>query len=203
MKWTTGMIAAITLLGFGARAVADPATGTAVAPQDNTPESTSGPGASKTMATATFGAGCFWGVEAAFREVKGVVDTAVGFMGGALDSPSYKDVCTGTTGHAEVVQVTYDPAVVSYEALLKVFWDNHDPTQYHRQGPDVGEQYRSVIFYYTPEQQKAAQADKERLQKSGQYKRDIATEIVPAGTFWRAEEYHQRFLEKHGRARCH
>ena len=154
------------------------------------------------MAKADFAAGCFWGVEAAFRQVEGVLDTAVGYSGGRLENPSYEDVCSGRTGHAETVEVDYDPARVSYEKLVDVFWENHDPTTLNRQGPDVGEQYRSAIFFHTPEQQAAATASKERLEKSGQYKRPIVTQIQPASKFWRAEEYHQRYLEKHGLAHC-
>ena len=155
------------------------------------------------MEKATFGAGCFWGVEAAFRQIKGVASTAVGYMGGALRDPTYKDVCTDRTGHAEVVQVEFDPAQVSYDDLLRVFWENHDPTTMNRQGPDVGTQYRSAIFFHTPEQQAAAQASKDALAKSGAYRRPIVTEIVPAQEFWRAEEYHQQYLEKRGLAQCH
>src|SRR3981081_1918916 len=129
------------------------------------------------MAIATFGAGCFWGVEAAFRQIKGVTSTAVGYLGGTLENPSYKDVCTGTTGHAEVVQVEYDPAAVSYEDLLNVFWTNHDPTTLNRQGPDVGTQYRSAIFFDTPEQEAAAKGSKEALDRSGRFRRPIVTEI--------------------------
>jgi peptide-methionine (S)-S-oxide reductase len=156
------------------------------------------------MATekATFGAGCFWGVEAAFRQVKGVRTTAVGYMGGTLKNPTYEDVCTDRTGHAEVVQVEYDRAVVPYDDLLIVFWENHDPTQFNRQGPDVGVQYRSVVFFHTPEQEAAARASKEKLERSGKFKRPIATEIAPAPEFWRAEEYHQQYLEKRGLAHC-
>ena len=154
------------------------------------------------MEKATFGAGCFWGVEAAFRQVEGVVSTAVGYMGGSLKNPTYKDVCTDTTGHAEAVEVTYDPANVSYEELLKVFWQIHDPTTLNRQGPDVGTQYRSAIFFHGGEQEAAARASKEKLEKSGAYKRPIVTEIVPAGEFWQAEEYHQQYLEKRGLAHC-
>ena len=154
------------------------------------------------MEKATFGAGCFWGVEAAFRQVEGVVSTAVGYMGGSLKNPTYKDVCTDTTGHAEAVEVTYDPAKVSYEELLKVFWQIHDPTTLNRQGPDVGTQYRSAIFFHGGEQEAAARASKERLEKSGAYKRPIVTEIVPAGEFWQAEEYHQQYLEKRGLSHC-
>jgi peptide-methionine (S)-S-oxide reductase len=152
---------------------------------------------------ATFGAGCFWGVEAAFRQIKGVVSTAVGYMGGTLDKPTYEDVCTDRTGHAEVVQVEYDPAQVTYDALLDVFWANHNPTTMNRQGPDVGSQYRSAIFYHTPEQEAAAKASKEKVQASGKYKRPIVTEITPAATFYRGEEYHQQYLEKRGMKQCH
>lgn len=154
------------------------------------------------MEKATFGAGCFWGVEAAFRQVKGVTSTAVGYMGGTLKNPSYEDVCTDKTGHAEVVQVEFDPSQVSYEELLRVFWENHDPTTLNRQGPDVGMQYRSVIFYHTPEQKTAAEASKAALGGSGRFRRPIVTEIVPATDFWRAEEYHQQYLEKRGLAHC-
>lgn len=149
---------------------------------------------------ATFGAGCFWGVEAAFRKVKGVVESAVGYSGGSLQDPTYEDVCTDQTGHAEVVQVEYDPSEVSYEELLNVFWQIHDPTTLNRQGPDVGTQYRSVIFYYSPEQRSLAEASKERLEKSGRCKRPVVTEIQPAPDFYRAEEYHQRYFEKRGRS---
>ena len=155
------------------------------------------------MATATFGAGCFWGVEAAFRQVKGVRATAVGYEGGAMENPTYRDVCTDRTGHAEVVEVDYDPTQATYEALLEVFWDNHDPTTLNRQGPDTGTQYRSVIFYHTPEQEAAAIASKESLERSGRFRRPIVTQIVPAQTFYRAEEYHQQYLEKRGLASCH
>ena len=154
------------------------------------------------MEKATFGAGCFWGVEAAFQEIEGVTSTAVGYSGGRLANPTYQDVCTGRTGHAEVVQVEYDPARVSYDRLLDVFWDNHDPTTVNRQGPDVGEQYRSAIFFHTPEQEAAARASKARLERSGRFRRPIVTEITPASEFWRAEEYHQRYLEKRGLAHC-
>ncbi len=155
------------------------------------------------MEKATFGAGCFWGVEAAFRRIPGVIDTAVGYAGGTLDNPTYRDVCSGTTGHAEVVEVTYDPEQVSYEQLLNVFWDNHNPTTRNRQGPDVGSQYRSAIFFHTPDQQTIAQASKERLDQNGRFRRPIVTEITRASTFYRAEEYHQRYLEKRGLAHCH
>jgi len=151
---------------------------------------------------ATFGAGCFWGVEASFRELKGVTATAVGYAGGALDSPSYQDVCTGHTGHAEVVEVEFDPSEISYERVLDVFWQSHDPTTLNRQGPDIGTQYRSAIFVHTPEQQTAAQQSKDALEQSGRLPRPIVTEVTPASTFYRAEEYHQRYLEKRGLAHC-
>ena len=156
-----------------------------------------------TMEKATFGAGCFWGVEAAFRRIPGVIDAAVGYEGGTLDNPTYHDVCTGSTGHAEVVEVTYNPEIVSYEQLLTVFWDNHNPTTLNRQGPDVGSQYRSAIFFHSPEQEIIARASKTRLDASGRFRSAIVTEITPASTFYRAEEYHQRYLEKRGLAQCH
>ncbi len=155
------------------------------------------------MEKATFGGGCFWGVEVAFRRAPGVTGTQVGFMGGTLKNPSYKDVCTDRTGHAEVVEVTFDPTKISYEQLLEVFWQVHDPTQRNRQGPDVGTQYRSVIFFHTPEQETGARASKEKLERSHTFSRPIVTEIVPASEFWRAEEYHQQYLEKRGLASCH
>ncbi|MFQ5877725.1 MAG: peptide-methionine (S)-S-oxide reductase MsrA [Acidobacteriota bacterium] len=151
---------------------------------------------------ATLAAGCFWGVEAVFRAVEGVRSTVVGYTGGTSASPSYRDVCTGETGHAEAVQIEFDPSRVSYERLLDVFWENHDPTTPNRQGPDVGTQYRSAIFYHSPEQRAAAAASKERLQESGRHRDRIVTEIVPAGAFYRAEEHHQRYLEKRGQAHC-
>lgn len=151
---------------------------------------------------ATFGAGCFWGVEEAFQKVPGIVSTAVGFMGGTVENPSYRDVCTGRTGHAEVVEVVYDPTVVRYENLLHVFWTVHDPTTLNRQGPDVGTQYRSVIFYHTPEQEAAARESKEQIGRSGKFRREIVTAIEPASTFWRAEEYHQQYFAKQGRTGC-
>jgi len=154
------------------------------------------------MEKATFGAGCFWGVEAAFRQVKGVKATAVGYAGGATKNPTYEQVCTDRTGHAEVAQVDFDPAQVSYDDLLEVFWGNHDPTQVNRQGPDVGAQYRSVIFFHSPVQKAAASASKEKLAVGGRYRRPIVTEIVPAPEFWRAEEYHQHYLEKRGLSHC-
>lgn len=152
---------------------------------------------------ALFGAGCFWGVEETFRNVPGVVATAVGYSGGNIENPTYKQVCTDTTGHVEVVYVEYDPAVVTYDRLLDVFWKSHDPTQVNRQGPDVGVQYRTVIFYYTPEQRAAAEAAKEALTKAGRFKKPIATVIEPARTFWRAEDYHQQYLAKRGMSQCH
>jgi len=152
---------------------------------------------------ATFGAGCFWGVESTFREVDGVVDAAVGYEGGHTVNPTYKDVCTDATGHAEVIEVDFDPSKVSYDALLQVFWTSHDPTQVNRQGPDFGTQYRTVIFYHTTEQQQAAQRSKEALEKSGRFSRPIATQIVPAQTFYRAEDYHQQYLAKRGVRHCH
>jgi peptide-methionine (S)-S-oxide reductase len=155
------------------------------------------------MATATFGAGCFWGVEATFRETPGVTATAVGYEGGRTENPTYQDVCTDRTGHAEVVEVEYDPATVSYEKLLTIFFENHDPTTLNRQGPDHGTQYRSAIFYHTPEQKEAAEAMKASLDAQGAFKRPIVTEIVPAQTFYRAEEYHQQYLEKRGLSTCH
>jgi peptide-methionine (S)-S-oxide reductase len=155
------------------------------------------------MAKATFGAGCFWGVEEDFRKVPGVTATAVGYSGGTLANPTYEDVCSDRTGHAEVVQVDYDPAKASYDSLLDVFWNGHNPTQLNRQGPDVGTQYRSVIFFHTPEQEAAARASRERLAKSGKFARPIVTEISPAQPFWRAEEYHQRYFEKRGGGSCH
>ena len=154
------------------------------------------------MEKATFAAGCFWGVEETFRQVPGVVDTAVGFMGGTTESPSYREVCGGRTGHAEVVDLEFDPSKVSYEALLDAFWSCHDPTTKDRQGPDVGSQYRSAIFFHDPTQEAAARASKQRLDAAGRFRRPIVTEIAPAGPFWRAEEYHQRYLAKRGAAAC-
>ena len=155
------------------------------------------------MEKAMFGAGCFWGVEAAFRRMKDVTSATVGYSGGTMKEPTYKDVCTGRTGHAEVVLVEFDPAQVPYEQLLEVFWGSHDPTQLNRQGPDVGTQYRSAIFFFNTQQKAAAEASKEKLQQSGKFKRPIVTEIKPAGEFYRAEEYHQQYLEKRGLASCH
>ncbi|MGE0606502.1 MAG: peptide-methionine (S)-S-oxide reductase MsrA [Pirellulales bacterium] len=152
---------------------------------------------------ATFGAGCFWGVEADFRRVPGVVGTAVGYSGGELQKPTYEQVCSGTTGHAEVVQVRFDPEQVTFEQLLEVFWQNHDPTTRNRQGPDFGTQYRSAVFYHDDAQRAAAEAVKARLDASGTFKRPIVTEITAYTNFYRAEEYHQQYLEKRGQASCH
>ena len=152
---------------------------------------------------ATFGAGCFWGIEAAFRRIPGVVDAAVGYSGGHTINPTYQDVCTDETGHAEVVQVTFDPAEVSYEQLLDAFWAMHDPTQRNRQGPDFGSQYRTAIFFHSTEQEAAAKKSKAAQDASKKFGRPIATEITAAGRFYRAEEYHQKYLEKRGAASCH
>ena len=169
---------------------------------------------SEKIQKATFGAGCFWGVEAAFRKIHGAVDTSVGYMGGTLENPTYEDVCTNKTGHAEVVQVMYDSEKVSFHELLDAFWRMHDPTQVNAQGPDVGTQYRSVIFYHTDEQKQEAEKSKMELEASGKLKpptcfwqkmggeKPVATKIEPASTFWRAEEYHQRYEEKHGGGIC-
>ena len=153
--------------------------------------------------TATFAAGCFWGVEATFRKMKGVISTRVGYIGGNMKNPTYHDVCTDETGHAEAVEVTYDPTKVSYEKLLDVFWQNHDPTTQNRQGPDIGTQYRSAIFYHNEKQKKLAIASKQKLEKSKKYNKAIATEIKPADEFYEAEEYHQQYLEKKGLNVCH
>jgi peptide-methionine (S)-S-oxide reductase len=150
---------------------------------------------------ATLGAGCFWGVEATFRRLAGVKETQVGYMGGKLKNPTYKDVCTDSTGHAEVLEVTFDPAVISYHDILETFWDNHNPTTLNRQGPDVGTQYRSAIFYHSPEQEAQAKASRDAAQ--ARFPRPIVTEIAPATDFWRAEEYHQQYLEKRGLSQCH
>ena len=154
------------------------------------------------MEKATFGAGCFWGVESFFREVPGVIDVASGYAGGQVENPTYRQVCTDTTGHAEVVEVTFDPAKVSYGRLVELFFKMHDPTQLNRQGPDVGTQYRSVIFVHSPEQARVAEEKKADAQASGRYKRPVVTTIEPAMPFWRAEDYHQRYFEKNGGS-CH
>jgi peptide-methionine (S)-S-oxide reductase len=153
------------------------------------------------MEKATFAAGCFWGVESAFRQVPGVTGAPCGYTGGTTENPSYRDVCTGRTGHAEAVEVAFDPAKVTYDQLLDAFWSMHDPTTPNRQGPDVGTQYRSAIFFHSPAQEAAARASKEKAQS--RFRRPIVTEITPASTFYRAEEYHQRYFEKNGMASCH
>jgi peptide-methionine (S)-S-oxide reductase len=155
------------------------------------------------MEKATFAAGCFWGVEATFRQLPGVVSTRVGYIGGHTENPTYEEVCTDGTGHAEAVEVVFDSSKVGYNDLLKVFWENHDPTQLNRQGPDWGTQYRTAIFFHSPEQQAQAQASKEALDRSHRYSKPIATQIVPAATFYPAEEHHQQYLEKRGLASCH
>lgn len=155
------------------------------------------------MELATFGAGCFWGVEVTFRNVRGVKEALVGYLGGTLPNPTYKDVCTGRTGHAEVVQVEFDPAQVAFEKLVEVFWDGHNPTTLNQQGPDFGTQYRSAIFYHTPEQKAIAEESKRKLEASGKFARPVVTEITPASEFYIAEDYHQRYLEKRGLAACH
>jgi len=155
------------------------------------------------MEKATFGAGCFWGVEAEFGQIPGVTETAVGYEGGALEKPSYKDVCTDSTGHAEVVELTFDPAKVSYERLLEAFFSLHDPTQLNRQGPDWGTQYRSAVFFHSPGQEATAKQVIERLTAERRFAKKIVTQVVPAQTFWRAEEYHQKYLAKRGAVSCH
>jgi peptide-methionine (S)-S-oxide reductase len=155
------------------------------------------------MAKATFGAGCFWGVEACFQQLPGVTETAVGYEGGSLEKPSYKDVCTDRTGHAEVVEIDYDPEKISYEKLLETFFGLHDPTQLNRQGPDWGAQYRSAVFFHSPEQEAAAKAVIEKLTAEKRFPKPIVTQVVPGQTFWRAEEYHQKYLEKRGAVSCH
>jgi len=155
------------------------------------------------MAKAIFAAGCFWGVEHTFRQLPGVISTRVGYIGGSTSSPTYKDVCTDRTGHAEAVEVEYDPARLSYDKLLQTFWENHDPTQLNRQGPDWGTQYRSAIFFTTPEQEAEAKASKDALEKSHRFSKPVVTQIAPASTFFQAEDYHQQYLEKKGLASCH
>jgi peptide-methionine (S)-S-oxide reductase len=155
-----------------------------------------------TTEKATFGAGCFWGVEETFRTLPGVRSTAVGYAGGSKEHPSYQDVCSDETGHAEVVEVEFDPQTIGYDKLLDVFWANHNPTTLNRQGPDVGTQYRSVIFYHSPEQKAQAEASKAALEKSGKYSRPVVTQIEPAPRFWRAEDYHQKYLQKRGQTHC-
>jgi len=204
MQYTAKLL---LLLSLGFLGACQPVVGapkdsaTAPAEQNNTDTSNTNEG--KNMQKAMFGAGCFWGVEALFREVPGVTEVYSGYSGGTYDKPTYKIVCAGVTGHAEVVEVTYDPEKVSYETLLDTFWKCHDPTQVMRQGPDVGSQYRTAIFYYTDEQKAAAEKSKAALDATGELGAPIATEISPAKTFWKAEEYHQRYLEKHGIVNCH
>ena len=154
------------------------------------------------MEKATFGAGCFWGVEELFRNTGGVISATSGYAGGTTKNPTYEDVCGHQTGHAEVVEVEFDPAQVGYEQLLDIFWSNHDPTTRDRQGPDIGSQYRSVVFYHSPEQKAAAERKKAELDQSGRFRRPIVTQVEPASPFYRAEEYHQRYLAKHGRSHC-
>ncbi len=155
------------------------------------------------MEKATFAAGCFWGVESAFRTIDGVIDAQSGYTGGQTENPTYKEVCSGQTGHAEAVEITFDPVKISYAQLVELFWRVHNPTQVNRQGPDFGTQYRSAIFFHTSEQKAVAEKSKAALEASGRYKNPIATEIVPAAKFYRAEEYHQRYFEKTGRPACH
>jgi peptide-methionine (S)-S-oxide reductase len=175
-----------------------------LAPRSRAVDAMSAAGRSGTTETATFAAGCFWGVEAAFRTVKGVLSTRVGYTGGTIDHPTYHDVCTGRTGHTEAVEIVFDPAVVTYRELLDLFWSIHDPTQLNRQGPDIGTNYRSAIFYHTSDQKRQAGESKEGLMASRRFgSRRIVTEIVPAGIFWPAEEYHQQYFEKQGRSGCH
>ncbi len=191
--------------GGAMNASPEPADPPAEAPPSPAPARAEAEAADRPASTAvaTFAAGCFWGVEHTFRQVPGVVDTVVGYTGGHTEHPTYKEVCTGTTGHAEAVRVTYDPSKVTYERLLEVFWNCHDPTTPNRQGPDVGSQYRSAIFRHGPEQEAAARASKAAADAAGRWGgRTIVTETRPAGPFWPAEDYHQRYLEKRGRATC-
>lgn len=155
------------------------------------------------MEKATFAAGCFWGVEARFQQLPGVIATAVGYEGGLLASPTYQQVCTDRTGHAEAVEIDFDPSKISYQQLLDEFFVLHDPTQLNRQGPDWGSQYRSVVFYHSPEQEKAAKETIARLTAEKRFSKPVVTQVVPAETFWRAEDYHQKYLEKRGAVSCH
>lgn len=155
------------------------------------------------MAKATFAAGCFWGVEALFRKLPGVLDVTVGYIGGHTENPTYREVCSDRTGHAEAVEIIYDPETITYETLLNTFWENHNPTQLNRQGPDVGTQYRSAIFYHDTEQERLAINSRNNLTAAGKYTTPIVTEIVPATIFYKAEDYHQRYFEKHPEAYCH
>jgi len=170
--------------------------------QNNTLNAAKRPAQSDKYEKATFAAGCFWGVEASFRNVEGVLATSVGYTAGRLENPTYEDVCTDKTGHAEAVEIIYDPAKVSFEHLLEVFWKIHDPTTLNRQGPDVGTQYRSAIFYHSPRQQTLARTSMEKLRKSGRFDKPIVTRLVPASKFYKAEENHQRYLEKQGKTTC-
>jgi peptide-methionine (S)-S-oxide reductase len=192
-----GVLAAISLTGCQQRMLAETPRSESKEPMNEKEKQ------AMNTETATFAAGCFWGVEATFRQIKGVKATAAGYTGGVLDNPTYEDVCTDRTGHAEAVEVQFDPREVSYEQLLQIFWANHDPTTVNRQGPDVGTQYRSAIFYHSPEQRAAAEAAKQQLAASGKFRREIVTEILPATAFWRAEDYHQQYLEKRGMSSCH
>jgi peptide-methionine (S)-S-oxide reductase len=152
---------------------------------------------------ATFGAGCFWQIEEMYRTVPGVISATSGYEGGNLNNPTYQDVCTDESGHAEMVEIEYDPALVNYETLLDIFWNNHNPTTINRQGPDIGTQYRSAIFFHSPEQEKIAKESKAKLDASGKFRKPIVTEITPASTFWKAEEYHQKYLFKRAMTHCH
>ena len=198
-----GLVAAAAYM-FGAAAMSGDTDQVSIEKEisDSSPSTSGNAMNNSNYKKALFGAGCFWGVEATFRQINGVKATAVGYSGGDADNPTYRQVCNDNTGHAEVVQVIYDPAVISYDSLLNVFWNEHDPTQLNRQGPDVGAQYRSAVFYYDEEQKVAASASKEKLQSSGKYKRPVVTEISPALTFWVAEDYHQQYLEKRGLSTC-
>lgn len=153
--------------------------------------------------TAVFAAGCFWGVEELFRKLDGVSETSVGYTGGMTEAPTYEDVCSSATGHAEAVKITFDPAKISYDRLLETFFDNHNPTTPNQQGPDFGSQYRSVVFYENDEQRAAAELYKEKVEKSGRWKKPVVTQIVPAQTFYPAEDYHQKYLMKRGLGSCH
>jgi peptide-methionine (S)-S-oxide reductase len=202
-----GLIISLIVLLYGCGRGQTASTGGEQKPENST-RTVASPGVmdeeqSSEMEVAIFGAGCFWGVEARFREQEGVTATAVGYCGGHVENPTYRQVCSKGTGHAEVVRVEFDPAVISYDDLLEVFWRNHDPTQLNRQGPDIGDQYRSVIFYTTPEQSESARASLAREGASGRHARPIVTQIEPAGDFWMAEEYHQQYLEKRGLSTCH
>jgi peptide-methionine (S)-S-oxide reductase len=197
-RWVVLAIICLALVGALGCQSADGESAPAKARADAGVDSTG----DNSMDKATFAAGCFWGVEAAFRNVKGVSSTQVGYTGGKTEDPTYREVCSDRTGHAEAVEVTYDPDSVSYSDLLDVFWSIHDPTQVDRQGPDVGSQYRSAVFFHTPEQEAEARASKAELEKKNRFKRPVATEIVPASEFYRAEEYHQRYFEKRGIGSC-